>query len=415
VATSTTEPWNASPALAMSVVWFFVLGGLGSFFPFYSLYLRDNLSLSGTQVGLVLSVLPLVGILAQPLWGQIADVTGWRTRVLSVLALGAACGYAALVLGGGFASMLLLTALLAVFSTPLIPSSVAVTLALTSEGGARAFGLVRVWGTVGFLISVVAFPRLLDALRDATDAVSAAGGVSEPLLGWMFPVTAALVAVGGVVAASLPRTGTLSLRAPRGDWRQLFDHMPYVRLLVFALLAYLLLQGPMALFPVYVRAHGGSVETVSALWVPMLLVEIPLVALSGTSLERLGARGLLGVGVFAGGLRWAVCGFLPDSPLVYPVQALHGVVVAGLVLGGPLYVEAAVPERLRSTGQNVLAMVGVSLGGISSNVSSGWLLERFGTDAPYQAAGVGGMALGVLVWILLPRPSRPDACGDSPG
>ncbi len=111
--------------------------------------------------------------------------------------------------------------------------------------------------------------------------------------------------------------------------------------------------------------------------------------------------------MFAGGLRWTVCGFFPESPLIYPLQALHGVVVAGLVIGGPLYVEAAVPERLRSTGQNVLAMLGVSLGGITSNLSAGFLLERFGADAPYQVAGIAAMLLGALVSLFLPRPSRP--------
>jgi PPP family 3-phenylpropionic acid transporter len=145
----------------------------------------------------------------------------------------------------------------------------------------------------------------------------------------------------------------------------------------------------------------------------MLLLEIPLVALSGASLERLGARGLLGIGAFAGGVRWTLCGFFPDSPLVYPIQALHGVVVAGLVIGGPLYVEAAVPERLRSTGQNVLAMLGVSLGGITSNLASGFLMERFGADAPYQVSGIGAMLLGVLVWWILPSPSRPQADQDA--
>jgi MFS family permease len=92
---------------------------------------------------------------------------------------------------------------------------------------------------------------------------------------------------------------------------------------------------------------------------------------------------------------------------VYPLQALHGVVVAGLVIGGPLYVEATVPERLRSTGQNALAMIGVSLGGISSNLVAGHLLEHFGSDAPYKVGGVAGMLLGAFVWILLPPPARP--------
>ena len=401
--------------LPVSLVWFFYLGGLGLFFPYYSLYLSENVGLSGTEVGAVLAVLPLVGIFAQPFWGQVADRSGSRARVLVVLGLGASVGYTALQLGDGFVSMLLLTAALACFATPFMPNAVAVTLAVTRDVSRHAFGLTRVWGTIGFLVCVVSLPRLLDAFQTSRGLAAVPDGASEPGLALMFPLTGGLVLTAALVARSIPRGSAVEERAAPGDWRQLTRHAPYLRLLGFSLLAYLLLQGPMALFPVYVRAHGGSLATVSQLWVPMLLLEIPLVALSGASLERLGARGLLGIGVFAGGVRWAVCGFLPDSPLVYPLQALHGVVVAGLVIGGPLYVEAAVPERLRSTGQNVLAMLGVSLGGITSNLSAGYLLEHFGTDAPYRVGGIGAMLLGALVWILLPRPSRPaDAGGSGP-
>jgi PPP family 3-phenylpropionic acid transporter len=223
----------------------------------------------------------------------------------------------------------------------------------------------------------------------------------------MFPVTGAIVAVSALFALALPRRGAVALRAPRGDWRRLASHGPYLRVLLFSLLAYLALQGPMALFPVYVRAHGGSLHDVSWLWIPMLLLEIPLVALSGASLARIGARGLLAVGVLAGGVRWTACGLFPDSAWIFPLQALHGVVVAGLVIGGPLYVEASVPERLRSTGQNVLAMLGVSVGGISSNLAAGFLHDRFGIDAPYLAGGVAALLLGALVPWLLPPPARP--------
>jgi PPP family 3-phenylpropionic acid transporter len=393
--------------LAISTVWFLALGGLGLFFPFYSLYLSENLGLSGTQVGWVLACLPMVGIFAQPGWGQLADRTGSRSRLIVVLAFGSGAGYATLGTGDGFTAMLGLTALLACFATPLIPNTMAVTLAVTRERGRHAFGFARMWGTVGFLMAVVAFPWLLDWLEARPGAPAGAPGVSEPALGWMFPLTGAIVALAGVAALSLPRTGEVALRARRGDWRLLLAHGPYLRLLGFCFFAYLTLQGPMGLFPIYVRAHGGSVETVSQLWVPMLLLEIPLVALSGTSLQRFGARGLLGIGVVAGGVRWTVCGLMPESPLIYPVQALHGLVVAGLVIGAPLYVEAAVPEQLRSTGQGLLAMIGVSLGGIASNVSSGFLLDRYGPDALYVIAGVAALALAALLPVLLPRPTRP--------
>jgi hypothetical protein len=50
-----------SGRVAMPCVWFFCLGGLGIFFPFFSLYLRENAGLSGSQMGLVLSMVPLIG------------------------------------------------------------------------------------------------------------------------------------------------------------------------------------------------------------------------------------------------------------------------------------------------------------------------------------------------------------------
>jgi PPP family 3-phenylpropionic acid transporter len=390
-------------------VWFFCLGGFGLFFPFYSLYLRENAGLSGTQVGAVLAVLPAVGILAQPLWGSVADRSGSRARVLVVLALGASIGYSGVAFGHGFAALLLLTAALACFSTPLIPTSVAVTLAMTRERGPHAFGLVRVWGTLGFLAAVASFPAILHGYQQRSGLVPAPGGPAEPGFELMLPLTGALVLIGGIAALAIRGGGALSLRAAPGDWRQLLRHRPYVRLLTFTLTAYFLLQGPMWFFPVYVRAHDGTLDAVSRMWVLMLIPEIPLIALSGAGLQRLGARGLLALGVIAGGVRWTVCGLAPGSDWILVAQLLHGVVVMGLVIGAPLYVDASVPERLRSTGQGALAMAGVSLGGISSNLATGWLLEHFGADAPYIAGGVGALALGILVPLWLPPARQPAA------
>jgi PPP family 3-phenylpropionic acid transporter len=392
--------------IVIALVWFFCLGGLGAFLPFFSLYLRENAGLTGTQVGMVLAMLPLLGIAAQPFWGQVADRSGSRTRVLVLIALGAALGYTALYLARGFTALLLLTAGLAAFSQALIPSCVAVTLALARHAGPHAFGYARVWGTVGFLVVVVSFPLALHAVQRA-HGLEASAGISEPGLELMFPVSGAMLLIGAVLALALPREGAVALRAPRGDWRRLLRHGPYVRILVFTLLAYGLLHGPMTMFPVFVRARGGSLDAVSHMWILMLALEIPLIALSGASLARLGPRGLLAMGILAGGLRWTVCGLAPTLGWIYPVQILHGVIVAGFIVGAPLYVEAVVPERLRSTGQAVLAMAGVSAGGISSNLATGWLIEHVSADAPYVAGGVGALALGCLVPLFLPRPRRP--------
>ncbi len=165
-------------AVAMSAFWFCALGALGIFFPFWSLYLRENLALAGWQVGALLAVPPLVAVAAQPAWGVLADRTGSRALVLGLLALGSAAGYASLAFGREFASLLLLTSLLSCFATPLVPTAVAVTFALAPSVTAHAFGRYRAWGTLGYGLLVVGFPLLLDRLDPARGAAAPASGPS---------------------------------------------------------------------------------------------------------------------------------------------------------------------------------------------------------------------------------------------
>jgi hypothetical protein len=141
----------------------------------------------------------------------------------------------------------------------------------------------------------------------------------------------------------------------------------FLRFLLFALIAHFLMHGPMWLFPLFVRSRGGDLSTIRNMWILMLLFEIPLVLSTGSGLKRLGARGLLGVGVLVGGLRWFLCAMITDTTLLFAVQALHGVTVVGLNLGSPLYLDVVAPEKLRSTAQGILSMVSAGIAGIVSN------------------------------------------------
>jgi PPP family 3-phenylpropionic acid transporter len=389
----------------LAAFWFLYFGGLGVFFPYYTLYLRENAGLSGTQVGMVLAILPLVGMVAQPFWGQIADRTGARSGVLAVVTLGAAAASAALGAAHGFSGFVAGTAALAVCSTAIVPIALSVTFAALRDAGPHAFGLVRVWGTVSYLIAVALYPWILHRLAPADP------GGFEPGLGSLFPIMAGCSLAAACVWPWLPRGGAGALRARRGEWRALLRSAPVVRLILYSFAGYLFLHGPTGFFPLFVRARGGDLGTVGRMWVVMLLLEIPLVALSGAGLRRFGARGLLGIGVLAGGVRWLASGLTDDMAVLYVLQLLHGVVVAGLLLGGPLYLEQVVPEPLRSTGQSLLSMLGIGLGGILSNVLGGWLIDAYGINVPFIVGGIGGIVLGCAVPWILPAAGNKGAGG----
>jgi PPP family 3-phenylpropionic acid transporter len=361
-----------------------------------------------------MSVLPLAGLASPPMWGQLADRSGERTRILALVTLGSAAGYALLALPQGFAGIAAATAAAALFSSAVVPLCTSVSLAALQPYGSHAFGRARVWGTLGFLAAVSASPWLLDRYQARRGLVAVTGGPSEPGLGIMFAALALLCALAAAVALAIPRRHAVVTRAARGDWRRLFAHGPFLRALAFSALAFLFLQGPISLFPLLVRAHGGGLETVSHLWVLMVLLEIPLVTWSGATLARLGPRGLLAIGTLAGGVRWIACGLAPDLTWIYWAAPLHGVVVAGLILGAPYYVEAVVPDALRSTAQGVLGTAGMYAAGIASNLAAGLLIEHVGTPAPYLAGGLGALVLGAAVPWILPPPRRAELGAQEP-
>ena len=191
-------------------------------------------------------------------------------------------------------------------------------------------------------------------------------------------------------------------RALQCEWRSLLSQGPFLRLTLVGFLAFFFLHGPMDIFPIYIRDRGGDIETIRNMWCVMLIPEIIFMTLLGTSVRRLGARGLLAVGIGAGAIRWLFLSQVTALPLLYPVQVLHALTVTGLFLGGPLYLEATIPPQLRSTGQALFSMISMGLGGGCSSLMTGALLEQAGINAPYLVGGAGALLLVLLLPSLLP-------------
>ncbi len=396
-----------SPFTRLCLFWLVYMGSLGISFPYYGLYLGTHAGLSAVEVGAVLSVLPLVGLLAQPLWGQLADRTGARSRVLAGLVAGAACANLVVGRAQGFVELLLATGLLAAFGSAVMPMALSVSLAVLQHDGRHAFGIARSVGTFGYLVTVVAFPL---ALHAAVGDVQSANGTPASL-GWMFPAIALLALASGAIAWTLPRSGSVALRAAHPGLPRLLRNGPLVRLLAYVFCAYLFLNGPIQLFPLFVRSLGGGLDALSRMWVLMLLLEIPLMAWLGGLRLRLGARGLLTLGVVASGLRWSGSAFVDDLGIASLLGVLHGVAVVGLGIGAAVYVEEVVPDELRSTGQGLLAAVGIGLGGILSNVACGWLFDRLGAQATYLGCGLCALLLGLATPLVLPKTGREHGAG----
>jgi len=384
-----------SGTIPISLFWFLYMAGLGVIFPYLSLYFQQNVGLAGSQLGLALAMHPLMGMLASPLWGHLADRSGKRRGVLIILAVGSGAGYFLVPYASGFTLLLLCLAFLSSFTAPAMAVASSISFAVLGKGGTARFGRVRVWGTIGYLLMILGFPLLLAAMGEDTSVVGSTGGLKL-----IFPVAAVMCLCAAIMLLRVPATKAVSVRAKREDLVTLMHSPSYLRLLILAFFAFGLLTAPIALFPILVVERGGTIETVSRLWIPMLLLEIPLIYYAGAGLRRVGARGLIAAGIALDGARWLITILSPSLILIFGIQLLHGAVVVGLIIGMQLYVEGEVPDRLRATGQTVLGAV-MSMGAVISHLWGGLALEYLGADGPYLIAGPISICLGIFSWHFL--------------
>jgi PPP family 3-phenylpropionic acid transporter len=293
--------------------------------------------------------------------------------------------------------MLGAVAWLSFFSTAQMPMAVAVSLTLIARDHKRTpFGHVRVWGTLGFFLTVIGVPPLVHFLAERANTPESAQ------FHQVFGLAGGLACLASLITLSIPSVPVHErARMLRGEQRVLLSHAPYLRVLAVVALAYTFLQGPLVLFPVYVHSRGGTHATISYMWSFSLTMETVLMFSSAALYKRFGPRPTIAFGVVACGVRWLLCGISRDLDVVYPLQLLHGAMVTSLQVGAPLLVESLVPERLRASSQAGLNMVGPGLGGIISSTLAGFAMDAWGIDAVMLVGGAAGLVLGLAApWIL---------------
>ena len=318
--------------------------------------------------------------------------------MLVVITLGMALGFIAYWYVKSYAALLLVSMLFAAFYTSLIPQGLALSLGLLYRSSNSHFEWVRSIGSVGFLITCFGFPMFLDA-------VAAKPGETD--LGLQFPVAAGIILLTTAVVFLIPNQKAIREKAQPGAWRVLVADRKFRRFLLYVFLANFMLDGPMFLFPIFVKSVSPeqTLGTLKWLWLIMLIPEIIIIALSGNIRRRIGVRLLMFAGLAAGGLKWLACGFFGDVPVVlHASMLLHSVYVAGALVAMPLCVNYLVPVQLRSTGQGLATMISASLGGgICSNLTAGWLIDHVGPAAPQIYGGIGAMLLLLVAPFLVPK------------
>ncbi len=386
------------PFAALSASYF---AHIGFFNPYLPLWLQE-LGYGLFAIGLLTSLQSATRLFAPYFWGWLSDHSGQRVKLLRL------CGGVALLASmllwqpWGTLGLFLVLLLMFTHTSGMMPLSEAVLAQHVSQAGefdARRYGRVRLWGSLGFLVTVV--------LAGAWFQRHGLGS---------FPMWATATLFGVVVSVwampDRPEARHAShervhiwpvLRQPRVAW--------FFTSVFFHVLAHVFVY---IFFSLYLDALGYGKGTIGLLWAAAVVVEIGWFFTQGRWLPWLRlphwlllAAGLMAlrmaVTASAGAWLWSL--FLAQAVHAITFAAHHSVCIALL--------SEHFPDRLRARGQALYAMLGYGLSGVCGGTLGGWVSSQWGLHAVFwlSAASAGLAMVAAMFMIRSMAPARTAAGG----
>ena len=356
---------------------------VAAYTPYLGLYLRA-IHLDGARIGLVASLAPFIAVLSPPLWGTVSDRYGWRQRLLTLSLLTAALIAPTVAFAHSFVALLALIGVLGIALSATAPLADATTLDwLRRHGG--TYGGVRVYGSCGYMVVSL-----------VVGALYAGQGLSR-----LFPLYGALLFVTFLVSLTAPRQSEdVVLVRGEGIGVLLRDRVLVVFLLLCAL-GYGTYATYNTFFALYLKGLGADTHVVGAATALASASELPVMALAGPIMARIGVKGLLLLGLGAACARWTAYGLLHDYRIAVAVGLLHGVSFAGFYVAGVTVIDRRVPARLRATGQTLFNGAMFGLGSVIGSNVFGMLYDHLHANGMFLvAAGVCALAIvGLTLFI----------------
>jgi PPP family 3-phenylpropionic acid transporter len=369
------------PYWRLAGIYLFYFAVLGALVPYWGLYLQ-SLGYGPAAIGTLTALIMLSRIVAPNLWAWIADHREQRMRVVRLASLLATLAFLGVFTGTGFWWLAAVTLAFSFFWHASLPLLEVFVLNHTA-GRPGAYAHVRLWGSIGFILSVLALGPVVDA--------------HGPW--WVLPTIAALLAGIWLGSLLLPES---QMRGAAPHPEPLLTVLLRPQVVAF-LLACLLMQvshGPYYTFyTIYLESHGYSKSLIGALWAFAVLCEIGVFLLMPQLLARVDLRRMLMASFALAALRWLLIGFFPQSlALLTAAQVLHAASFGAFHAAGVQMVQRFFTGRHQHRGQAIYSTASFGIGGAIGSYYSGHSWATLGPGATYAIAAGAALAALLVAW-----------------
>ncbi len=377
------------PYWRLSGFYFFYFAFVGAMAPYWGLYLR-SLAFNAFQIGVLMSLLQVMRIFAPNIWGHVADRTGKRVWIVQMAAVVSLLSFVGVFVDTSFWWLFAVMSFISFFWSASLPLVEATTLSHLRDRSDR-YGLIRLWGSVGFILVVVGLGAALD---------------HWPIRLLLWVVMGLLVGIV-LFARFIPEAEAARLETEQVPLKGVLKRPEVLALLVAAMLM-AAAHGPYyTFFTIHLVDAGYSKTAAGWLWALGVICEVGVFMVMPRVLKRIRPETVLLASLFAAAIRFLLIGWFVDNlSLLLLAQLLHALTFAAYHAAAIGLVHRHFRGKNQARGQALYNSLAFGVGGSIGSLYSGAAWQTLGGAQTYAIAAVFAL-VGAAVFHLWGRGARP--------
>ena len=338
--------------------------GLGAYNTFLPVYLENTLGFSSSQVGIIVSIPSILGIIFVPIWGLLSDLMNKQKLILWInvlVSLLCACIY---TITKSFLAVFIVAIFLEMFRNSILPLTDTITTAYCEKTN-KNYGNIRVIGSLFFAVASFLCGQLIKMTNN------------DLMFFYVFIVSM----IGCLIIT--PTLPTLESNTKpekvnlKKDLPLLFKNKAYLLILLCGICVNSLTEAMASYQGIHLMNLGAGSDLVGLLTVFMVLPELFFMVKTKSLLEKYGMVKMISFASIALILRWVVYLFT-SNPLIFMIAtSMHGVAISIIIICSFDFIGKVVDKKLYTTSMTVYSFtIGISYS--LMKLLYGGLIDMFG-------------------------------------
>ncbi|MFV1872675.1 MAG: MFS transporter [Oleiphilus sp.] len=374
--------------LKLSSLYFWYFALLGVMAPYLGLYLEEQ-GYSLLEISQLLSLLMMTKIVAPILWGSLADKYNKSVLLVRTGSFLTLICYLGFFWVHSFWTTALVIVLFSFFWNAVLPQIEVLTL-YNLAGQQNRYSRIRLWGSIGFIFSVVFCGWFFDA----------AGLAYFP---WVL-----LVIVTAIFSVSLFGFSEVRPSQEAKQAGQAFNIQAMKPWVILFFIVSFLLQVSHGAYYTYFSIYLGSLDyskiEIGGLWALGVVAEVLMFIVMHRWLRKSSIETIMIVSLLLTFIRWlATASFADEFWVIVIVQCLHAFSFGAMHVASIQFVHRHFEQQNQGRAQALYSSVGFGAGGALGASLSGFVVSSFNYFYAFLFSAVVGLVAAFLVGLIKKR------------